>query len=60
MIQKEFIFNQIVTEKDYNDLVSSGVCWEIAEWMPDTYVKYQQLRDEWNNAKITSSWRENW
>ena len=55
MIQKEFIFNQIVTEKDYNDLVSSGVCWEIAEWMPDTYVKYQQLRDEWNNARITSS-----
>lgn len=55
MIQKEFIFNQVVTEEDYNDFVSSGLCWEIAAWMPDTYKKYKEIRDEWNNARITSA-----
>ena len=55
MLQKEFIFNHVVTEEDYNLLVSSGLCWEIAEWMPDTYVKYRQLKEEWNNARVTPS-----
>ena len=49
-VSKELIFKQVITSEDYNNLVSSGVCWEIAAWMPDTYKKYKEIRDEYLNG----------